>query len=201
MLTCRGFELSRERLCGCQVPTAAQMEAYLCCRQLFARRQALPQGSFCLLFRLLQVAVMRADLQCPPLQAGTKASADSALLKGAQQQAAALKQSLEVSEHLAEARAAELLAVQERAFATEQQLAAVQSQGGLDRQALKSSRRQLEVLQVSLQAVEGLHALRVRCQGEAADAADGADGSSRRVSQQTAGARSRSPALPVMAGR
>ena len=85
------------------------------------------------------------------------------MLKGAQQQAAALRQSLEVSEHLAEARAAELLTMQEKVFATEQQLAAVLSQGGLDRQALESSRRQLEVLQVGLQALVGLRALRVRC--------------------------------------
>ena len=88
----------------------------------------------------------------PLLQAGTRAGADSALLKGAQQQAAALKQSLEVSERLAEARAAELLAMQEKVFATGQQLAAAQSQGGLDKQALESSRRQLEVLQVGLLA-------------------------------------------------
>ena len=53
--------------------------------------------------------------------------------------------------------------MQEKVFATEQQLAAAQSQGGLDRQALESSRRQLEVLQVGLLALEGVCALRTRC--------------------------------------
>ncbi len=142
--------------------SAAQVRACLFCKQLCASR---PGTAARQLLSAGQVAAGRCVATfpaLPPLQAGTRAGADSALLKGAQQQAAALKQSLEVSEHLAETRAAELLAMQEKVFATEQQLAAAQSQGGLDRQALESSRRQLEVLQVGLQALEGLRALRAR---------------------------------------